>query len=637
MGNQLSQPLGESTVGFGVQEMKTSAGPVSMQGARFIQFGGSDADLLERVDNDKFDPVVECVGWGGDFTVSIDYTPNNIVGGGHAISKDGAWYIQPFNANVNVKIYNTGGLSTNFTATGFLQTGVTSKLVLTYHYDEDSSSDLKLYVNHETPVSSAIARGPIKNSTFGLAIGAREDGTNTVDGILSNAAFRCGAYSAMEVSKLISPYYPGVRRNNVNGMYVTTCTQAASHATCSHQHCRPGQPNLCEPDMTGALPVYSQQTQEFDNNYFGTNTNTQDNPDYTGIWYDEVTGDGTASFTEYFGDSKYGDSSARATITGTTSSVEIYRCLTAGTGADLYGEVSLKVLEDTDVATIANGDIHLRAYQFTSGDCSTGWIGGIDIVDLSSETISGGWQTFGGLIAAVDWDVTANSYYFYLTVSGANADILIDNVSVKIASYHTPFIPCPSGAGTCSTNERNLRLHNPLSDYIEEEGGFAYESGFCISMWVYSDWEGDGGVTHQFLNIPSTAGVKNLIDFELNSFDLLSLRVYDGASTYRQSTFATTSTNWSAGWHYVEGCSNNSDDTLAGHHYNVANTTWYDWSTSGGGTGIQDGQSSILPLGVSSTTADHLDGYIYNFYVAPYNAIFPNHGFNNGVAPNAPY
>ncbi len=63
------------------------------------------------------------------------------------------------------------------------------------------------------------------------------------------------------------------------------------------------------------------------------------------------------------------------------------------------------------------------------------------------------------------------------------------------------------------------------------------------------------------------------------------------------------------------------------------NGSWYDWSSSTGvGTGIQDGQGSELNVGGRTGTSS-LDGYMPAFGIGPYNAIWPLEGWNNGRPP----
>jgi hypothetical protein len=219
-------------------------------------------------------------------------------------------------------------------------------------------------------------------------------------------------------------------------------------------------------------------------------------------------------------------------------------------------------------------------------------------------------------------------------VDTTDGDALIDNVSLKEASYHTPWVHCPTGSGSVTYNSRQYELHNPLSDYCEQEDGYCYASGFCASAWVYTDWAGDDGVNHYLFVSPATAGNNNLWQVFKSNGDSIRFRLYDGAGAARIYELAVTNTNWTSGnWKYVEICSNNSDNVLSAHHYNVFNSTWYDWSVaSGAGTGIQNGQSADLHIGNAANT-NYCDCYQPEIHISPYSAIYPNRGFNGGKPP----
>jgi hypothetical protein len=214
----------------------------------------------------------------------------------------------------------------------------------------------------------------------------------------------------------------------------------------------------------------------------------------------------------------------------------------------------------------------------------------------------------------------------------STADVLIDTVSVKAASYRTPWVH-NLAAGSTTANARDYRLFNTLSarsDVLRED---MYESGFCASAWVYTDWAGNDGVSHFIMVSPATAGSNNLWRVHKFSDNSVEFDIYDSAGVARWILLIGTTINWSAeDWKYIEVCSEN-DGTMDGHWYNVANSTWYDMGAEQGiGTGIQDGQSDELHVG-HNVTATFCDCYIPVVHIVPYSAIFPLEGFNLGRPP----
>jgi hypothetical protein len=163
-----------------------------------------------------------------------------------------------------------------------------------------------------------------------------------------------------------------------------------------------------------------------------------------------------------------------------------------------------------------------------------------------------------------------------------------------------------------------------------------YESGACISDWIYTDWSGDDGDDHVFLQQDGTAGNNNQWKFEKASNDYVYFWTWDSAGTIKYNTLAVTDTNWTAGdWKYVEACWSN-DGSQRGHFYNVSNSTWYDLGAAGGaGTGVFNDASDELHVG-HRDNSDFCDCYMSEIRIVPYSAIYPNAGFNGGRPPGWP-
>jgi len=429
--------------------------------------------------------------------------------------------------------------------------------------------------------------------------------------------------TAIEANKFISPHFPAT--NHGDGFWVDTCSQSAPHATCSTQVCRTGTPNECQAEGTGVQACFGQHTEQLDNNYFAAFSGDDSNPDFADWTETETAGDGTASVTAYRAMTKHGNVAVRLKTTGTTSSVELSsECLTAGVGSDIYGEASALAIDESTI-------LEIGVVEYSDVACS----GSLAITYLHLGSINGVWNTFGD--SKSTWDGSANSYRLFARVRNQTGDVLIDALSVKEASYRTPFIPCPTGSGTCTATARDHRLHNPLSDFDETTQKYGYEDGFCASAWVYTDWVGDDGIAHYVFAVPGTAGNNNRWHILKDAADNLIWRIYDNAGDDRRVYLVLTGVTWTAGnWKYVEVCSNNSDNTIEGRFYNEANSTWYDLgSIAGVGTGIQAGQSTDLHVG-HLANGSYLDGYQNRIHLSPYptgNFVWPMKGWNSGKPP----
>jgi hypothetical protein len=451
------------------------------------------------------------------------------------------------------------------------------------------------------------------DSTADLEIGAFNVGTETWDGSILECALWEKELSAIEANKFISPYFPGTDYGD--GFWVDTCSQAASHATCSTQVCRDGTPNACQAEGTGVMALFGGYTEQLDNNSFEAYVGDPSDGDFSD-WPTEA-----GAVTAYLADSKHGDVSARMQGGSMTS-----ECIIGG-GNDTYFEISAKQLNN------GGGTIEVWLREYDTGFCTSQ----LALTTIITCTPGGVYDDCGALFAAASWNVATSSYAIQI-VDSVDGDVLIDNVSIKEASYHTPWVENPSGGVTTTYNSRDDRLHNPLSDYCESEGADCYASGFCATAWVYTDWAGDDGATHTIFNIPGTVGNNNRWRVYKDPDNNIYFDWYDSAANLHRRYLAVTDTNFTSGdWDYIEVCSDNSTLTKA-HHYNVANGTWYDWTITSGAYGIHNDQSVEFHLGHMGNTV-HLDGYQSEIHISPYNAIYPNVGFNNGNPPinGSPY
>lgn len=627
MGNILSVPVGsDQTWGDSeVAQHRVGTGPAGKSG---MKLDGVD-DFLERADDGTFDPI----NWNnrGFLSVGARAMTDTIEASSKFIV---AKAIEP--PQNSYKIYrHTGhlyfrnsddGTDEDFNSVQMFALDTLHSFVSTFDPSGGAAAfENNLYYDaYQVDTDSTMTEGAPFNTTADFNVGALQS-SSPWSGSIFEVAMWDKELTAIEANKFINPFFPGT--NHGPGFYVDTCSQAASHATCSGQKCRDGTPNACQPEGTGAMALFGSYTELIENNNFAAFIGSDDAPNFN-YWSEvENPGDGTSSITAYRADTVHGDIAARVKLTGTTSNAWLNApCMTAGIGSDVYAYLKAKTLGT------ANSSIVFRIAQYDTAVCTT-FLSYITLVDEESAT--GEWTELGGLIPAAGWDGSTSSYILQIIENADDgADTLFDTISFKAASYRTPWIHNPSGAGTTAYNNRQYELHNPLSDYIESEDEYGYESGFCMSAWVYTDWAGDDGVTHYIIKSPPTAGSNNIWFIRKTNTDNLLFNLYDSAGAFRQTFLAVTGTNWSSeGWKYVEICSNNSDNTITGHWYNVANSTWYDLAGLGGaGTGIQDGQQPDLHIG-HNANIEYLDGYISEIHIGPYSDIFPMAGFNSGNPP----
>lgn len=630
-GNVLSVPI-TSDMQWGHSEVllpRVGTGPAGWWG---MQLDGTDDSLSCADATCEMDPV----NWptGGSFTVACEFITDTIAAGsGFIVSKYDAagaqrsWYVRRETDDIDFVLSDDGTNTTNLGADNFLGINRLHKFIARYNYDGvNLSADANINVDENTVATSAIFRGPPLNTTAALQVGA-VSAALFFDGTLGSCTIWEGDIGVLAANKWRNPHFPAT--NYGDGFYLHDCSQAASHSTCSTQICRDGTPNACQVEGTGVMAIFGQYTENILDNSFETYAGDPSVANWTDWVEDEDpgAGGGTAAITAYLADTKHGDTAVRmVTVNGTGASSTIMwgSCLVAGIGSDMHVEAAVKKLSGT-------ANFRIAVSRYSDGACGAGI--GVFTVRAYADFESGRWQILSGTIGAGDWGAAA-SYEIQLTQFNSNTDFLIDTVSMKVANYHTPWVENPSGGGTTTYNSRDYRLHNPLSDYCESEGADCYASGFCVGVWVNTGWTGGDTTQYYIMNVPGTAGNNNRWLIRKSANDRMYFSVYDNAAgVLHRYSAVTTSTSWTAGgWQYVEACSDNTG-TLAARHYNLDNTTWYNWATGdGAGTGIQNGQSSELHPGHLTNTL-HLDGHTSSINIAPYNVIWPMKGWNNGIPP----
>ena len=567
---------------------------------------------LYRDDDNTFDP-------SGDFSTLIvfipdDFSANNNLAAKWAVGQKGWRTMVSPDQSLQFLVTDDGAtVKTVTSGAGTVLLNTTVSAVSSFNVFGLLSS---IKLNNSAIITSVAPTGPIFNSTEGLSIGAYGSaGGEEFNGVIQKACVWNTFLSAIEANKAINPYFPG--NSNGPGFYVDTCTQAASHATCSWDNCREGTPTACQAEGTGVMAVFGQFTGIQDNNSFETNTNTQDNPTFTGFTYTENAGDGTANVSQYFGESKHGNSSLRIKLTGTTSYAFVgSTCNAMLPNTDYYAYVGAKC-RDGKCPTSAR----VYVLEYSDAGCTMNLVSNSGTM---GNVVSASWADYAVQFTSA---ATTNFYKIGFEARNGNADVLFDALDLKEASYHTPWVHVPSGGGAVTYNNRLYSLHNPLID--ESKNGIEnWVGGFCAGQWVYTDWTGDIGTAHYFLNSPGNAGNNNRWWFYVDAGGNVTFYIYDSASAGRRVTFLLDSTNWSAGsWKYLEGCTDNAGGITA-RHYNVFNKTWYTWGSIGGvGTGIQDGADTLLQVGHYTGSAT-LDGYFGPFKIGPYSATWPKYYFD---------
>jgi len=595
---------------------QNSTGPTQNRGA---YFDGSN-DYLYRANDGTFNP-------NGDFSVACSVIPHSVTSSDSIISKhdtagnERAWDLQNNGGALLVYVSSDGTATDAFAVNNSLVNGNRSDLVFSYHQASTSYAYVDFLSNNKS-----LSELEINDSTSSVNVASRYGGNAAANVTVEKCCYWDKALSGTEAVKFISPYYPGVRYHGLDGTYSTDCTNTTSHATCSTDRCRDGTAGKCEAEWN-SYASFEQYSGLIENNSFETYTGDPSVANFTNWTETEYAGDGTASITAYLAESVHGDASARCIKTGSTSYCSWHSdCQTVGVGSDMYGYIKAK-----GTATLT--DLYIAQY---SGVACTGYLSALTF--KANQPLTDVWTWYGGSVAAASWDGSTQSYYVFFRDRSAQAsESFFDLVDVKVASYRTPPVHVPASGGAVTYTDRSLEVHNPLADYVQEEDGYAWENGFCWSAWVYNDWSATDSSRHHFVRTSATAGANNIWWVRRENSNRLEVYIYDSAGDYKAKYLATTAINWTAGdWKFVEICTDNTG-IVAGHHYNVNNSTWYDWNSStGSGTGIQDGAGDLY-IGSDPGNSDHFDGYIANWAIVPYNAVWPKHGFNDGRPPKDPY
>ena len=613
-------------------EMPITSDPVFSQNKNFQSFRGQPGpwgtdldgtdDCMERADDDTFDPAEN----SGHLSLGIRwYTTDNTTANQDYVGKGADWRLYSGTGNDLGFIFNTPSGADSITRSNQVFDNQMNVGVVTYENLGDTVSQGRIYLGSQAVTVDNTLLSPIDDSGDPLGIGCRADtGVNYVEGSIQQLCAWDKPLSNIDAMKFNYPHFPG--NNNTKGFYFdppdSLCDQNAAHAVCSWDHCREGTgPDTCLTEDTGFLAVFAQYTEGADNNSFETYTGTQDNPTFTG-WTENSNdgGTGQADVTAYYGESKHGDLSLRMEVVpplgGTAYTTMTSPCLVVAPGDIVYADVAAKKIS-------GNPNLRMWILEYVDGTCTAAGAG----TWAYNGSATGTWKLYGGVYTTTGsaGSVTVGIYNY----GGSDDDygnILIDTASLKVARYRTPWNYCTSGSGTCTYVRRDYSLHNVLEDYIQAEDAYAYSTGFCLGVWLYSDWGGDASGIHRIFNIPGTAGNNNRMILTVPD---LGFNLYDGAGGILAASLTATSVNWSAGnWHYIEVCSDNTG-TIAGRHYNVSNSTWYAWNVAGAGTGIQADQDNEFEVG-QAVGSNHFDGYFGPFTVGPYSATWPAYAWDKG-------
>lgn len=206
--------------------------------------------------------------------------------------------------------------------------------------------------------------------------------------------------SAIEANKYISPYFPAT--NYGPGFYVDTCSQAASHATCSTQVCRDGTPNACQAEGTGVAACFGEYDVLPENNSWESNNGTDDSPDWPD--WQELS---TSELYAYHDGCFHGDSCMRmrASSSATTNWVAT-ECLSTSKN-DTTFSMKIKALKDT--VPVSDGNLsgfYVYVSQYTAGCASK-----LGDFFYEYDPQKGGWEDFVFTITSAMWHTNAGGYY----------------------------------------------------------------------------------------------------------------------------------------------------------------------------------------------------------------------------------
>lgn len=625
-GNQLSNvvtsdPLsGHSEVGM----QRTGTGPAYKRG---MQLDGTD-DSLECADGTcSMDPV----NWdsGGSFSVACRFIPDNVSGSHTLLAKYGAagsrsWLLYQSNDDFIVTVSNDGTTTTSVSDANTVVANGINSFVYRYSYVGNAAvADGYLRLLYNTESHSAAQLGPPFDTGTALTVGQFQDAAY-FSGHLLECAVWDRTLTDIERDKWITPYCP--KTNHGNGYYIDTCTQATAPATCSREKCIDGVAAACTAEGTGVLSVFDQYTELQDNNSFETISSGGDSsPDFANWTETENPNGGTSAITAYRAQTRHWLVSARMKIGGwdsgyTPCATLDGECQTTGIGSDVTFCAALAKLSQETAY------VNIGVVEYSDGACTTQvaltWLQS----DVDPSTV---WHEYCSTHAAASWDGTTASYQMRIFLFDGDQDVLVDTVSIKEASYRTPWVHNPNGTGTLTYSTKLVTMHNPLYDYSSELNERMFESGFCFGSWVYTDWAGDDSAIH---TIYTNAEGVNIVRIDKYSSNNLYFWVEGSDGLYNRRYLSANSVNWPAGdWKYLEWCQNN-NNTSAARIYVLSTETWYSLPVASVWVLPMDDISSTVYIG-SWAGANFFDGYFGNICIGPYSAVYPQMCWNNGKPP----
>jgi hypothetical protein len=368
-------------------------------------------------------------------------------------------------------------------------------------------------------------------------------------------------------------------------------------------------------------------------NSFETVVGDDSNPVFTGWTIVNIAGDGTATTTIYRDETKHGNIAVRMKSSGSTAAnISTSNCIPVTPLATYYPYLSGKQLGGS------RSNLYLNVNSYSDGACAN-YVSAASVRTSSISSVFEVLKPFvfpnGVTVGAGTNSVTlqAVNYGSYAgaapTFTGtASSDILIDAVSFKAGTHYTPWTHNP-GAGTTTYNARVYYINNTLATQ-SYNGTYPYQNGFCSSLWIYTDFGGDEFDGNLFPM--TTSGATNYWYIRLENLGYVTFALADSAGllSYRYAT--TDASSWTkSNWHYIEVCTSNTG-TMTGHWYNVGSTSWYPLSSViNDGTRIFTGQRSFIKIGTPSVNM--CGAYYSHICIKPYNAIYPNCGFNGGKPP----
>jgi hypothetical protein len=240
--------------------------------------------------------------------------------------------------------------------------------------------------------------------------------------------------------------------------------------------------------------------------------------DATGWFEAKVAGDGTASIDQETSNVANGSSSAKITLTGTTSVAVLQSsCVTSGIGADLYVSVYTKKIAGTS-------DFRVLVDEYDASNCTTL----LQTNTLQSGDIAAAWTKYGALLPTASWHASTSSFVIRIREAGdGGVSEYVDAIQAIAASTPTDaYCGCDTDA-TCSCDAYLASIHNPLSK----------AGTWTIRTKVQSPIDGaEATPARIILHADGTGGGnENRLDITWAS-DVLTCDLYDSSGTKKSST-----------------------------------------------------------------------------------------------------